>query len=141
MKVYYIIRALFNKIKNIMKKYIAILCALTLTSCATVTTGQNQSVSVSTGSETGATCSLTNDSGKWYVNSTPGSVTIQRAYSDLTVSCTKGHLTGLKTVKSSTKAMSFGNVIAGGVIGAAVDVGTGSAYDYPNSIDVPLLGN
>jgi len=34
--------------------------------------------------------------------------------------------------------MAFGNILAGGIIGAAVDVGTGSAYDYPPSIEVML---
>lgn len=110
---------------------------VSLTGCASVTTGQNQSVSVST-NVPGATCKLSNDKGNWYVQSTPGSVTVQRAYGDLSVACNKGHLSGNTTVKSSTKAMAFGNIIAGGVIGAAVDCGTGSAYDYPAQIDVIL---
>ena len=32
--------------------------------------------------------------------------------------------------------MAFGNILFGGVIGAAVDVGTGAAYDYPPLITV-----
>lgn len=121
-----------------MKKYISILSILSLTSCASITTGQNQSVSVATPGQHGATCSLTNDSGKWFVNSTPGSVTVKRSYSDLTVHCKKAGTSGTRIIQSKTKAMAFGNLIAGGVIGGAVDVGTGSAYDYPTSIDVPL---
>jgi hypothetical protein len=35
--------------------------------------------------------------------------------------------------------MAFGNILLGGVIGAAVDVGTGAAYDYPSLITV-LMG-
>jgi hypothetical protein len=32
--------------------------------------------------------------------------------------------------------MAFGNIIFGGVIGAAVDAGSGAAYDYPPLISV-----
>lgn len=123
-----------------MKKHLAVFALLSVSGCASVTTGQNQSVSVSTGSQTGAVCTLSNDGGTWYVNSTPGSVTVKRSYSDLTVNCTKGELAGTQVVKSNTKAMAFGNIVAGGVIGAAVDVGTGSAYDYPTLIEVQLKG-
>lgn len=38
----------------------------------------------------GAVCKLSNDKGTWYVSGTPGSVTIQRAYGDLIVTCEKG---------------------------------------------------
>ena len=41
-------------------------------------------------------------------------------------------------VASSTKAMAFGNILLGGVIGAGVDIGTGAAYDYPEVISVAL---
>jgi hypothetical protein len=34
--------------------------------------------------------------------------------------------------------MAFGNIIAGGIIGAGVDIHTGAAYDYPVSISVLL---
>jgi len=110
----------------------------TLVGCACITTGQNQSVSVNTGTNSGATCSLSNDEGTWYVNSTPGSVTIKRSYSDLAVNCKKDDKTGTATVKSHTKGMAFGNILAGGIIGGAIDCGTGAAYDYPSVINVPL---
>jgi uncharacterized protein YceK len=109
-----------------------------LSGCASVVTGQNQSVSVDTGEVTGARCTLTNDSGTWHVNSTPGTVTILRDYSDLKVTCVKDDLMGSHEVKSTTKGMAFGNIIAGGIIGAAVDAGTGAAYDYPSSICCPI---
>lgn len=106
--------------------------------CASVTSGHNQSVSVDTGKEQGAMCSLTNDKGTWHVPTTPGSVTVHRAYGDLTVNCKKDDKVGATTVTSSTKGLAFGNIIMGGVVGAAVDVGTGAAYDYPTTISVAL---
>jgi len=108
--------------------------------CASIVNGQNQSVSVETRTEagpvSGANCRLTNNKGTWFVTS-PGSTTVQRSYEDLAVRCEKEAMEpGLASVKSSTKAMAFGNIIFGGVIGAGVDISTGAAYDYPSLISV-----
>jgi hypothetical protein len=113
--------------------------------CASIVTGHDQSVSVETRNKQGhavmsANCKLTNDKGTWFVTS-PGSVTIRRSYSDLLVNCEKEQQEpGLASVKSSTKAMAFGNIIFGGVIGAGVDIASGAAYDYPTMITV-LMGD
>ncbi len=111
--------------------------------CASIVNGQNQSVSIETrddtGVVTGANCKLSNNKGTWYVTS-PGSTIVQRSYEDLGVRCEKEPLEpGIASVKSATKAMAFGNIIFGGVIGAGVDIATGAAYDYPTLITV-LLG-
>lgn len=112
--------------------------------CASIVSGHNQSVSVETRSKQGqpvmsANCKLSNNKGTWYVTS-PGSVTVSRSFEDLFVNCEKENQEpGLASVKSSTKAMAFGNIIFGGVIGAGVDVATGAAYDYPTMITV-LMG-
>jgi hypothetical protein len=96
-------------------------------------------LSVTTDPVTGANCTLENNKGVWYVPSTPGSVTVHRSFEDLQVSCKKkGFPKAIKSVKSSTKAMAFGNLVFGGVAGGAVDVATGAAYDYPQSIQVPI---
>src|SRR6185437_15017526 len=108
--------------------------------CATITTGQNQPLSVSTPGCQAATSELRNEKGTWYVSSTPGTVTVQRAYGELTVTCEKGdYKSNPNVVASSTKAMAFGNILVGGLIGAAVDAGTGSAYDYPALISVAMI--
>ena len=114
-----------------------------LTSCASIVDGTNQSLSVSTTGNggamlPGARCALQNGKGTWYVV-TPGSVTVHRAYSALNVSCTvAGYQTAGQTVESSTKAMYAGNVLFGGVIGLGTDAVTGAAYDYPQTITVPM---
>lgn len=113
-----------------------------LTGCASIVNGQNQSVSVETRSNgatlVGANCTLTNNKGTWFVV-TPGSATVNRSFEDLSVKCLKDPLEpGMAVVKSATKAMAFGNIIFGGVIGAGVDVATGAAYDYPNLISVDM---
>lgn len=107
--------------------------------CASIVSGTNQSVSVDTPGCEGASCQLTNDKGTWFVK-TPSSVTINRAYGNLTVVCSKeGFGSATTSVASTTKGMAFGNILVGGVIGAGVDIGTGAAYDYPPVISVPLM--
>jgi hypothetical protein len=124
---------------------VAVLAASTLfTGCASIVSGQNQSVSVvakNVGTKddiSGAKCSLTNDKGTWYVT-TPGSVMVRRSFNDLAVNCAlDGVDPGSSMVKSATKGMAFGNILFGGVIGAGVDMSTGAAYDYPEEIVVDM---
>ena len=87
----------------------------------------------------GANCKLTNTKGAWFVT-TPGTVVVHRAYGDLVVNCEHGRFDpALLSVASSTKAMAFGNIIFGGVIGAGVDIGTGAAYDYPPLVTLEFM--
>jgi len=116
-----------------------------LTGCASIVSGTGQIVSVETQKDDatapGASCKLTNSKGTYYVT-TPGTVTIHRAYGDLNVRCDKdGMEPGLATVKSTTKAMAFGNILIGGAVGVAVDTASGAAYDYPEIILVRMGTN
>lgn len=120
---------------------LAVVAALS-SGCASIVNGQNQSVSVDTryqGNQvSGANCQLSNNKGTWYVTS-PGTTTVQRSYEDIAVKCEKeGTPSGMVTAKSSTKAMAFGNILFGGIIGAGIDVANGAAFDYPNMITVHL---
>jgi len=125
--------------KNFVRMAIAGLCVIWLSGCASIVNGTKQNVSVDTGRVANASCSLQNSKGKWYINRTPGSTTVHRAYSDLQVKCTKrGYTTVNRTVKSKTKAMAFGNLVFGGLIGAGIDSVNGAAYDYPEQITVPM---
>src|SRR5262247_1947499 len=104
--------------------YAMLIGAACLGGCASIVNGQNQSLSVETrtdaGPVSGANCKLSNNKGTWFVTS-PGSTTVQRSYEDLMIRCDKeSHEPGLAAIKSSTKAMAFGNIIFGGVIGAGV---------------------
>ena len=116
--------------------------AILLTGCASIVGGVNQPLSVTTKNDgvivSGAKCSLTNDKGSWFLT-TPGSVTVNRSFRDLAVLCSSdGMEPGTVMAKSTTKAMAFGNILFGGVIGVGVDVATGAAYDYPEIIAVEM---
>ena len=120
----------------------AAVAALASTGCASIVGGTSQVVSVETNaagrSAPGARCALSNPKGEYFVT-TPGTVTINRAYDDLIVRCTlAGHDPGSTSVKSTTKAMAFGNLIFGGVVGGAVDIASGAAYEYPVMITVEM---
>lgn len=115
---------------------------LSLGGCASIIDGSTQVVSVATRSATetvtNATCQLTNDKGTWFVT-TPGSVSLHRSMGDLNVKCDKeGRDSGVATVTSSARGMVAGNLLFGGIIGTAVDMGTGAAYDYPTLITVSM---
>lgn len=133
------------KTKNIVRTaFVLATTALlaSLTGCASIVSGTNQVVSVETlspaGKLDGATCKLQNDKGVYYVT-TPGTVTVHRAYGDMNVSCDKaGVATGVATFKSSTKGMMAGNLLFGGVIGAGVDAASGAAYDYPALLQIMM---
>ena len=126
-------------IKNLKLLFIFIF----LTGCASITESKNQSMSVSTGEVIGAMCTLTNSKGSYYVNSTPGSVMVQNACDQLTVTCKKdGYVPAnpnAGSVQDKSKGMAWGNIIFGGIIGIAVDRQTGAGCTYPQqNIIFPL---
>ncbi len=106
--------------------------------CASIVGGTSQTLAVHSTPVDGAVCELKNGDGAWQVGTTPASVTVNRAYSDMEVSCQKEELSGVTKVASATKGLMFGNVVFGGVIGVVVDASTGAGYDYPEQIEVPL---
>ena len=123
--------------------WLAAICfpAVLSSGCASITGTSNQSVSVQTreqggGEVTNANCELTNNKGRWFVTS-PGSVMIHRSNDDMQVLCNKvGFEPGRAAVVSEIKGSMFGNIIFGGGIGAIIDHSNGSAYEYPNFIQV-----
>lgn len=124
--------------KNYISTALITVASLYLAGCASITTGTKQTISVKTTPITDATCSLENNKGKWYINRTPGTVVIHRSFNDLAINCEKKGYFGHKNVGSNTKAIAFGNVVFGGVIGAGVDMANGAAYHYPAEVDVTM---
>ena len=114
---------------------------MVMSGCASITGSKNQPLSVTASLDgkpvVGANCELLNDKGKWFVT-TPGSVVILKSYQDLTVTCRKPETkkVGATTFQSANEGSVWGNVLAGGIIGYAVDAGTGAAFDYPSLIQV-----
>lgn len=124
------------------KRYILMAFVVLFASgCATITSGSNQSLTLSTTDQQGvkveAECSLKNNKGSWTAAS-PGVVEVHRSSEDLMVECNKeGHETGLLRAISRAAAGMWGNIIFGGGIGALIDHGKGTGYNYPN--DLPVI--
>ena len=125
-----------------MKKTILITSFVLIGSSASLLSGcivgivgnAGQSVSVQT-TPAGAACSLTNNYGTWYINNTPGSVTVQRSGKGLIVSCRKnGFQNTTLNVRALVKTVAVGNVF--GVFGG---MGVSPApYNYPTNIQVSM---
>jgi hypothetical protein len=116
---------------------------IVLPGCASITGSKQQSILVSTESESGAPvekadCTLTNPKGSWDVT-TPSAVWVNRAGDDMTVACKKpGEPDGLARLISRANGGMFGNILIGGGIGALVDNNSGAGYDYPHEVVVVM---
>ena len=113
---------------------------LLLSACASMTNGTTQRIDVAIDPEGAATCTLTNEKGNWQLEQTPGAAMVNRAQGDLTVACTtlQGS-TGTVTLPSGVAAAAFGNILlVGSVVWAAVDVASGAAFAYPDSVTVVM---
>lgn len=119
------------------------LISVLITGCASITGSRNQPISVTTTHQgqpvSGAYCTLVNDKGTWYVN-TPGSVVILKAYGDMSATCKKEEThVGVATFQSASEGATWGNVLAGGLIGYAVDAGTGAGFSYPPTLNIEMI--
>lgn len=117
--------------------------AIIMTGCASITGTKLQPVSVTTACNgdqlAGAFCTLTNDKGQWFVK-TPGSVTISKSYSDLSAECKTGQIQGAATFQSKNEGAVWGNILAGGIIGYAVDANSGAGFSYPPTLAINMNG-
>lgn len=117
------------------------ICALTvlLTGCATVVEGTTQSVSIVT-DPPGASCVVSRLGERiGMVSPTPGSLHLDKSKDNLTVTCTLDGYERTKTTQSPNfKATTFGNIIAGGLVGVAVDAASGADYAYPTEVRLAM---
>jgi hypothetical protein len=108
--------------------------------CASIVGGQKQHIAIVTrsggGEAAGAHCLLRNDKGTWQAT-TPGSVTVQRSHSPMTVDCRlERQAAATLSVAPSTRGIAFSSVratVRGSTIGSAE-----AAYAYPDVITLDL---
>ncbi|MBV1933753.1 MAG: translation initiation factor 2 [Parvibaculaceae bacterium] len=114
-------------------------CALSFAGCASVTSGTDQQISVSTPGANGASCDLTSPDGTYTVHRTPGTVRVDKSKHDLSVLCKKdGYANGVATISSNFQALTLGNVLVGGVIGIGIDAASGAMNEYPKTVSVSM---
>jgi hypothetical protein len=123
-----------------------ILCVSLLSSalltggCATLTKGGSQTVTVDT-DPSGAVCTLARDAKTLAViNPTPGSVSVEKAQGTIAIACTKhGYLEASGSLASEFQAMTFGNILLGGIVGVVVDAASGAMREYPTKATITLI--
>jgi hypothetical protein len=120
-------------------RLIALAGALGLGACASIVEGTSQNVTVTT-DPAGAICKLSRDGTELaVVNPTPGSVRIGKSKDDVSIRCEKaGHQSGFAGLGSEFQGMTFGNLIFGGIVGVAIDAGSGAMHVYPETVVVIL---
>lgn len=116
------------------------LAALAMSGCATITTGADQSITVVT-DPAGANCQLDREGAAVAVISpTPGTVQVDKSKDAITIKCRKeGFQETAGALSSEFQGMTFGNIIFGGIIGVAVDAGSGAMNEYPSQISIVMI--
>ena len=114
-------------------------CAVAV-GCATITKGTDDLVTIDTKPD-GAQCILfTQDKQIAVVNPTPGSIKVPKSKKDLSVRCEKdGYFPTEGVIASSFQAMTFGNILFGGIIGVAIDAGSGAMNKYEEGVSITLI--
>ncbi|PCK00620.1 MAG: hypothetical protein COA45_02265 [Zetaproteobacteria bacterium] len=114
--------------------------SMTLSGCATITTGVSQPFTVNTPKADGAKCILKDSKGaQWVINATPMTVEVRKGDGPMTVSCSKDGFSDAEViVEEGLAGMTFGNVLLGGGIGIVVDAVSGAAQEYPDDVSVWL---
>ena len=113
-----------------------VLAFAALAGCATMSQGTKAQVAIDTPGAMGATCTVTDAAGKVRGSTrTPGTVTLQKARADLTVTCTKaGYATATQALNSSMADRAKLQMPTGYVVDAA----SGAMWTYPASISIPM---
>jgi hypothetical protein len=109
--------------------------------CASLTTPNENNIRVETVDATGgevkdATCAILKGSTRTEFK-TPAVIPVAKGSGDLRIDCSKEGLAEGKAVLTSRPGgATFGNILAGGIIGALVDQSTGKAYNYPEWVQI-----
>ncbi len=113
-----------------------------IAACATITQGSSQVVTIST-DPPGATCELTRAGMTLGVaRPTPGMVHIEKDAEDIVANCSMDGFQDTSGVLSSKfEGAALGNILLGGVIGFAIDAGSGALNEYPSSMLVVMIPN
>jgi hypothetical protein len=107
--------------------------------CATLTTSASQTVTLTT-EPPGAACTFKREGEViGIVNPTPGSLSVKKSHADIDVTCVKeGFLDAVGRVGSKFQAMTFGNILFGGIIGIVVDAASGATAEYEANVAIRM---
>jgi hypothetical protein len=120
-------------------RYALLLTLLVVTSCASIVEGTSQTLTINTSPE-GANCKFMREGrviGE--IPSTPGSVVVEKTKHDINVECTKKGYQKVSFInQSGSEGATWGNIIAGGGIGWAIDSASGADNKYQEVMNITL---
>jgi hypothetical protein len=120
-----------------------VVACLAATGCASIMNDTSAPIRFETFSAAGVEikdveCKLENDYGQQMVK-TPATVNVRRSSKDLQITCVKsGDVDGRGVAISRANAGLAGNILIGGGIGAIIDHNKGTAYTYPQWVQVVM---
>jgi hypothetical protein len=117
------------------------LCVALMTpACASVIEGRSQQVAVYT-NPPGADCGLYRQGTRLgIVQNAPGSILIEKTKHDIWVACVKpGHQMATYLNHSGAAPAAWGNIIAGGLVGWAIDSASGADNKYTSPVNMTLI--
>lgn len=116
-----------------------LLTLVTLGACSSIVDGTSQEIVVNT-NPPGANCSLEREGVSIArIDPTPGAATVKKTKYDITVRCTKkGYQEATFLNNSGVAGATFGNIIAGGGIGWAIDSASGADNKYDSPVNITL---
>jgi hypothetical protein len=126
-----------------MKALIGLLASLSLliTGCASVTNTDSQDINITVRDKVGvpvsqASCEWRNSKGQGSFTP-PAILKVRRDYDPLQITCTHPQLGKVNELINSRGSTAMGgNVLAGGLIGAAIDHTSGAGYQYPINLSI-----
>ena len=123
--------------------YAIIFACTAMTGCASIVNDTTTPVRFETFSAAGveikdAECKLENDYGQQNIK-TPATVNVRRSSKDLQITCVKPESAdGRGVAISRANGGMAGNILFGGGIGAIIDHNKGTAYTYPQWVQVVM---
>ena len=115
------------------------LATLLLSGCATIVKGSTQDLNINT-DPAGAACDLSRAGVVIAtVDPTPGTVQVKKDKNNIEVKCKKsGYTETSGQIPANFEGWTVGNVLIGGIIGIAVDYGSGALNNYEPELFVKL---
>ena len=112
---------------------------LALSACSTIVRGTTQAVAVYTPGVEKAECELHSEGIGTKTVVTPATIVLDKSQHDVQVTCHKRCYTdGKGVIMSSTEEMTAGNILVGGVVGLAVDAGSGAMNKYDPQVRIAM---
>ena len=117
----------------------AVAAAHSLGACASILSGTSQEITVDSNPR-GADCELVRQEEVLARVHTPETITVKKTKHDINVSCSKeGYQVSREHLKSKIQDATWGNIVAGGGIGWAIDSASGADNKYDDHVTVTLI--